>query len=124
MFQQGQVTVDDRFVRFGTKSYAINKITSVDVRETIVKGSTGYVWFWVIGAIFAIAWLSQRTSGPLIIAIACGVFGYISWTRRGSATIYRLFLMTAASEAQAYETTDASEMMGLRDAIEEAMARS
>lgn len=33
--------IDDDFARFGAKSYAINKINSVDVRERQPYGRTG-----------------------------------------------------------------------------------
>ena len=43
-YQRGHVTVDDNFARFGSKSYAINKITSVDVRMHEKRRSGWFIW--------------------------------------------------------------------------------
>ena len=40
--------VDRDFVRVGDKSFAINKINSVEVRTRTIKGSVGYIALWLL----------------------------------------------------------------------------
>jgi len=41
-YERGDISVDDNFARFGTKSYAINKINSVDVRSRAMAAGCGW----------------------------------------------------------------------------------
>lgn len=124
MYQQGDVTVDDRFVRFGSKSFAVNKLTSVDVRQTSTRGSRSYIVLWLLAIVMLLVALGAQTFVPALFAAVFAYFGWQDWQRRHPTTTYQLFLVTAASEAQAWETTNQDAMLELRTAVEEAMARS
>lgn len=125
MFQDGGVSVDDRFARFGAKSFAINKINSVEVRRTTKHGGKGYIAFWAIAVMFAgTAFSVKDMTFNLVLAAICLGFGYLSWTKRHDVHTYRLFLVTSSAEAQAFETNDQRQIFELRQAIEEAMAKS
>lgn len=128
-YQSGNVSVDRAFARFGSKSFAINKITSVDVRSSEKPGAKGFYFFWGVAILFAlsgIAQVVQLQNGvlPLLMALFCGFFGYLSYLKRRAVITYRLFLHTAGSEAQAYETKNEREITSLRTALESAMAQS
>lgn len=109
-YQKGDISVDRDFARLGSKSYAINKINTVDVRERPAKQSTavsvlivGLLCFWLN------SWLG-------IAVVALGIY---LWAKAKPS--YRLFLMTSSNDVQAYESNDRSEVMELRYAIEGAM---
>lgn len=122
MFERGAIKVDASFVRFADKSYAINKINSVDVRSETKRGSFAYVIWWILALIFAVPALVPGARGMLIIVAVFAVLGWRSWSRRRRVTTYALFLVTSSGEAQAYETSDAEEMAQLRSAVEDAIA--
>ncbi len=132
-YQNGNISVDDSFARFGGKSFAINKINSVEVRTEISRGSKAYIWFGLIGAVvlyFGIIapFIKGGAEAIYFFSVAFFVafigFGFRSWNRRHDIYTYRLFLVTSSSEAQAFQTADESEIVELRDAIEDAMTRS
>jgi hypothetical protein len=103
------------FARFGAKSYAINKINSVEVRERHPYGMTGAFLCGLL-AIVAFASVSK------IIALLPLGAAYWFW-RRAQIKEFLLFLMTSSSETQAFLTRDAEEVEKLRHRIETAMIR-
>ena len=122
------VSVDDKFARFGSKSYAINKINSVDVRVRRPHGE-GAIWACgLVALIAAISFLGSLLAGRaewwhLILATIFGGLAYVAW-RKSKIREYQLFLMTSSSEAQAFVTQDSAEIHRLREEIERAMAAS
>jgi hypothetical protein len=118
------VSVDRDFARFGNKSYAINKINSVEVRERRPHGSAGTILLGGMALIFLVlAFQSMDGSGAtdVFVALLCAAATYWAW-RRSKIVQYQLFLMTSSSEAQAISSRD-GEMIGrLRNRIESAMA--
>lgn len=122
-------SVDDDFVRVGAKSYAINKINSVEVREKTIKGQRGYVLLWLGAAFVALMWLGSlgledgNSAVLLIIAVGFAFWGWSRFRRRANTTEYALLLVTSSGEAQAVSTTDAGEIDEIRSRIEAAMAR-
>ena len=115
------VSVDRDFARFGNKSYAINKINSVEVRSRHPHGTAGMV----ICAMIAIGCVLGALGGAGGQAFVLGViFGGLSvWLwRRSQIVEYQLFLMTSSSEAQAITSFDDGMIQRLRDRIEQAMA--
>ena len=122
------VTVDRDFARFGNKSYAINKINSVEVRERHPHGQGAmYVW-GLLALIMLLAFLGslsgpQPSSGPgwLLIGAVCGFLAYVAW-KKSKIVEYQLFLMTSSSEAQALASRDADLILRLRNRIESAIA--
>ena len=123
LYQNGKVSVDLTFARFGPKSYAINKINSVEVRERQPYGQGLPVIFGIVA--FACLMSILTGSGGLGAGVGVAVFGaltYWAWQRH-KILEYRLFLMTSSSEAQALTTRSVDEIGQLRDAIETAMSR-
>jgi hypothetical protein len=124
----GGITVDDDFVRFGSKSYAINKINSVEVRETQPHGKGGAIvcgiiaGFALLGALGSFAAPDGPSGGMFVFA---AIFAGLAWWLWQQAKIreYKLFLMTSSSETQAFITRDQDEVISLRDSVEAAMVR-
>ena len=123
-----RVSVDADFARFGDKSYAINKINSVEVRSRKPHGQGAMFAWGLFSLIFALSGLGQlgaATGGALVMLGLAGLFGFLAhkaW-RNSQIVEYQLFLMTSSSEAQAFITRDGDEVQALRDCIERAMAR-
>lgn len=125
-FERNGVAVDDHFVRSGGKSYAINKINSVEVRETKIPGKNGWIIAWFIGLFMLISGLGMQSEGkdataPLFIGLVSAVIGYFSFKKRHSRMTYNLYLMTSSSEVEAFATDDVVIVRDLRAAIERAM---
>lgn len=120
------VSVDNDFARFGAKSYAINKINSVEVRERQPHGRGGAILCGIIAFLCFMVALGSLAS-PEGFSIGAVMFGglfvalaYWQW-QRAKIREYLLFLMTSSSETQAFVTRDWSEVEELRDRIEAAM---
>lgn len=127
-YQDGDISVDENFARFGKKSYAINKINSVEVRETVKKGSQAYVLWWLLMALFLFAAFGSAAvakESAVTFTLIAAFFAFIGWRsfqKRKPTPLFHLFLMTSSSEAQALTTTDESIIDKLRHEIERAMA--
>jgi hypothetical protein len=124
-----EVSVDQNFARFGSKSYAINKINSVEVRKHQPHGLAGVIICAGLAIILLGNGLGQLTSadGEPSTSIIIGViFGGLAWlfAKRHQIVDYQLFLMTSSSEAQAFQSRNEQEVTQLRSAIEGAMAAS
>lgn len=119
-YQRDHITVDENFARFGSKSYAINKITSVDVRLEEVKKSA-WVVFAIISALFLMAGLGSLATGfqpsSFVIAAVSGAIAFALYQSRLTRT-YHLLLATASGEVQATKSPDPDAIAELRDAIE------
>lgn len=122
LYQRGEITVDENFARFGAKSFAINKINSVEVRSDTKPASAAWVGVSLLAIILLLA------SDGNVVAITLGLLALVAaffmWRGAKARTTHRLFLMTSSSEAQAYETVDADDIHNLRSAIEQAMTVS
>lgn len=119
-FSQNGITVDRDFARFGSKSYAINKINSVELRER-QKGNVGCtVLSCIVTLFFIFALINEFNSVALIIALffALAAAGSM-WLQ--SQREYSLYLMTSSSEVQALTSNSREEIEKLRAAIERAM---
>jgi hypothetical protein len=122
------VSVDRDFARFGSKTYAINKINSVDVRYRYPYSQAGIlVWGLVaiICGVSAISWASDGFGGKAIVALLLtALSGFLAYRARQRSRIkeYQLFLMTSSSEAQAIASRDQGFIANLRNQIERAMA--
>jgi hypothetical protein len=121
------ITVDKDFARFGSKSYAINKINTVEVRERQPHGIGGAILCGIIALLLFYGGISSalnhtgdRGGAAIVGAIIFTVIAYWSWTR-SQVREYQLFLMTSSSSTQAYISNDQFEVMNLRDSIESAM---
>ena len=125
-FQSGVVSVDDKFARFGSKSFAINKITSVDVRSAVTPADTKWKGLAALAGLLIIIAITNLQIAPicLLIATVLGYFAWIGYRNSIIKTVHRLFVVTSGSEVQAYETSDGNEIADLREAIENAMIAS
>lgn len=120
-----QVTVDGNFARFGEKSYAIDKINTVEVRAVHPYGA-GWAWGCaILSVLFAYGAynLIQDGKSPVISMILClGCAGISHWLwRRSKIVEFQLFLMTSSASLQAYSSFDRDEISDLRNRIESAM---
>lgn len=128
-YQNGDITIDNNFARFGAKSFAINKINSVEVRSQTVPGSKAWLVFAVLAALFAINVIvryfnGEDTNGSFWAAAVLGVLSAATWGKRHAVTTHRLFLVTSSAEAQAFATHDWTDITELRTAIEDAMVHT
>lgn len=120
------VSVDADFARFGGKSYAINKINSVEVRERRPHGIEAAVALALVGLLLGSLALGTTTSianvptGTYVLAASFFGLAYWQWLR-SKAREYLLILMTSSSEAQAFASRSLNEVHSLRVQIEEAM---
>ena len=128
-YQSENVTVDDNFARVGSKSYAINKINSVDVRSKKIPGKWSWIFWWLLAIFCGLPALGALIGGQpgeafamLLIAALFGYFGWKSYQKRHATFSYELFLMTSSNEVQAFATDDKDDVLALRRAIEDAMA--
>jgi len=113
------VSVDNDFARFGAKSYAINKITSVEIRE-IKSQNAGCMAALLGGACLLSLAITFGFPPFFLFALVFGAGAYLAWKKSKQIT-YQLFLITAASEQQAFESLDRDAVYGLRDEVEAAM---
>ncbi|MDR6144970.1 hypothetical protein QE363_000763 [Sphingomonas sp. SORGH_AS870] len=113
------VSVDNDFARFGAKSYAINKITSVEIREVTAQNAGCMVVLLALGAVLSLA-IGIAVPPFLIFTLVFGYGAYLAWKKSKQIT-YQLFLITAASEQQAYESLDRDDVYSLREQVEAAM---
>jgi hypothetical protein len=119
-YHRGEVRVDKDFARFGSKTYAINKINSVEIRSDLKGTNAG----WVLCGIVAIVTLILIFGEPsvtkaLVLAAFAGMAYY--FFKESRKVIYKLYLMTSSSEAQALQSEDKDEIEELQHAIETAM---
>jgi hypothetical protein len=128
-FDNGSVSVDNDFARFGAKSYAINKINTVEVRERQPHGIGSAIICAIIAILCLMAAIGKITDGKsdevlstFLFAAIFGGIAYWCWVR-SKILEYQLYLMTTSSEAQAYTSRDAETVSELRTQIERAMTR-
>jgi hypothetical protein len=117
-----EVSVDDKLARFGGKSYAINKINSVEVRRTMPYGKGAALVFGLF-AIICLLSIQDGGASMFVVALIFGALAYWGW-QRSKIVEYQLYLMTSSSEAQALTTRNGDEIYALRDKIEHAIASS
>jgi len=129
MHEYTRVSVDADFARFGNKSYAINKINSVEVRSRKPYGQGAMFGWGLLALICALSGMGQLGDGSggsvvftLGFAALFGFLAYKAW-EKSQLVEYQLFLMTSSSEAQAFVSRNGDEIQALRQKIESAMAR-
>lgn len=119
------IRVDRDFVRFGTASYAISKINSIEVRtvKPYKADSAGVALLISVALLLAAAAQGSQGASILCGILAALVFALsVGLALRAQAIEYRLFLMTSSGEARAYVSTNKDEVLALRDKIEDAVA--
>ena len=120
------VRIDGDFARFGNRSYAIDKINSVEVRERKLHGEFGALLFGALAVIWLVFAVGAN-SGPvfftlLALAALTGIGAAWAWMNRREVD-YQLFLMTSSSQSQAFVSKDRCEVEALRDSLEQAIAK-
>lgn len=127
VYSRGHVTVDDNFARFGSKSYAINKITSVNVR-THERTRSGWLFMLIGGILLLIFGASaiggdDRSVGAVLLVFSLAMLAASNFMYRDRISrSYELLLATAAGEVQATRALDPDAIAELREAIEMRMA--
>lgn len=121
------ISVDAHFARFGDKSYAIDKINSVEVRQHKPHSRFPVFLFAFLTLTFLLPFLTTLFTKPgdaPVIGLFALLFAALTvWADRRSKIIdYQLFLMTSSSEAQAFFSRDRDAVTHLRTAIEQAMS--
>lgn len=121
VFNNGHVTVDRNFLRVGSKSYAVDKIGSIDIRTRRERGSQLPYAFWLAAAVcVAIAVHSREIEVGLLAVVLAGI-GFLLRERARPRVSHSLVLLTTAGETQAFESSNMEEICDVRDAIEAAM---
>lgn len=128
IYEQGHVKIDSHFARFGSKSYAIDKINSVDVREE-KRSAVAFTLFAIMAVLAGLAALGATGSGEtgsvvttwVLFLILAGIAVVLYKNR--PTPIYHLVLATSSGEVQATKTGDQSAIGELRGAIELAMTQ-
>ena len=118
------VTVDRDFARFDNKSFAINKINTVEVRSRRPYSPNAHV-AWGLMALISLMLFSSGTAGGIVFALLlCGFFAFLAFRawKRSKVVEYQLFLVTSSGAVQAIKSEDVSMIDGLRNKIERAMA--
>lgn len=131
------ISVDRDFARFGSKSFAINKINTVEVKARRPHSQNAF-FLWgllALGSLLIFAGGSptantadQRaasgsggTIAGLLLCAFFGFLGYRAW-KRSKIVEYQLLLVTSSQAVQALKSEDGSLIESLRDRIERAMA--
>lgn len=127
-YQNGDIAIDDDFARFGSKSYAIDKINSVEVRVKARRGGCGGFVVLFFGIVFLIASLGMLATTPPGGTVGLVFTGLILWwgwraIQASKLTDHTLVLTTNSGEAQATQGTDGEEIDKMRVAVEAAMRR-
>ena len=127
-YEKGDVTVDDHFARFGSKSYAVGKIRSVDVR---IERKRGCAWISLsliamvsaAGALgtSASAGVGEASTEWLTFLIVAMIAVVLFRTRPQPK--YDLMLATSSGELEAYSSSDRNLIEELRAAVDRAITR-
>jgi len=131
------ISVDRDFARFGSKSFAINKINTVEVKVRHPHSQNAF-FLWgllALGSLLIFAGGSQSTgntgqqaasgsSGTIAGLLLCAFFGFLGYRawKRSKIVEYQLLLVTSSQAVQALKSEDGTLIDGLRDRIERAMA--
>jgi hypothetical protein len=118
IFQQGSVSVTKTLVRIGNKSYPVNGIVSVFVRNV------GVVWWAaIVGAIAILIGISNAGGGQgsqnFIVGLVIGGGLIVYALTRPSV----LVLKTAGGDVDALVTRDKAFLNDVKGAIEEAVSK-
>ncbi|MFW2829873.1 DUF6232 family protein [Sphingomonas sp. ID0503] len=114
------MTIDRDFARFGSKSFAINKINTVDVREKKLRGKGAAIAVGVVAAVLLLAAYSGQGEGFGVFGAIAAIVAVLMYRRRDIYE-YGLILVSSSSEEQLLTTRDRDEIDTLRAAVEKAM---
>lgn len=120
------VTIDGDFARFGSRSFAINKINTVDVEKRHPHRRDAAI-VWAFFAALALVWLAgvglkDANGGLALLAAAfCAWMAWRAW-QRSKIVEYQLMLATSSGAVQAIKSRDAGFIFDTRRQIEAAIA--
>jgi hypothetical protein len=114
-YKSPDVVVDRDFARFGSKSYAIDKITSTDVKTTHPYSGCGIALLLV--ALFCLFLAIGGFKAGIFMGLAGGAAAIWLMTRES----FSLLIVTSASELSAYQATDKELIFTIKEAVEDAM---
>lgn len=129
IYEHEGVSVDRDFARFGSTSYSIAQITSVEMREVERAGGNVLIMAaCVLAGLFCLfvalgAWANESGGGVIISLILAAAAFKVAYSSRPQpeAPCWRLYLTTSSGQAQAFASDVPEEVLYLRDAIEQAM---
>lgn len=129
-YQNGDISIDDSFARFGSKAYAIDKINTVDIQSRATgSGCLGLIMglagaFCLLMGVAGFNVPNGRGMGIAFVVIGA-VLLFLAWRsyRAAKVQIHRVMLTTSSAEVQATESSDRDEIDKIRSAIEGAMAK-
>lgn len=116
------VSVDRDFARFGSKSYAINKINTVDVEQHRPHSRNAAI-VWGFLALLTAAFLAGGGVSIGLVALFA-FFAFMAWKawQQSSIVEYRLVLATSSGSVQAVKSRDVDFIFDTRRQIEQAIA--
>lgn len=121
-------SIDKNFARFGSKSYAIDKINTVDIRTEKPGSLFGSILLLILGMtllLLSFGGFSAGDKGAALIMMgfsALVLWGSYSIAPTSSSGMHTLYLTTSSSESQAMNSKDRAVLEQLRARIEAAMA--
>ena len=115
------ISVDKDFARFGAKSYAINKINSVEVTQRHPHSQLPVFIWGLLSMGCLLSAVQGAGAGVFVFGLIFGGLAYLAW-RKSQIIEYRLFLRTSSQDAQALTSRDGGLIESLREQIEHAMA--
>jgi hypothetical protein len=122
------VSVDRDFARFGSKSFAINKINTVDVTARRPHSQNAFFGWGLLAAmsllLFAGGGKSGVNNGTAIGLLLCLLFAFLAYRawKRSKIIEYYLMLVTSSHSVLAIKSRDSNFIQGVRDQIERAMS--
>lgn len=124
MSKDMRVSIDRDFARFGNKSFAINKINTVEVVSRRPYSQNAFFGWGLLAAISLLLFVGGSVAASLLALLLVAFFsflGFRAWQRR-KILEYQLFLVTSSGAVQAIKSEDSSMIAGLRDKTEQAVA--
>lgn len=116
------VSVDADFARIGSKSFAINKINSVDVKAKRPHSRDAAVLWALLAVVLGGIGLIGSNALCLGLSLIAAALAYGAWVRF-KIVEYFLILSTSSAEIAAIKSRDPDFIDDLRTKIEVAMAR-
>lgn len=120
-FSSGNIRVDGDFARFGSKSYAINKINTVNVRVDAPHGPLPAIVFGLLTLIALVSAIHNHEGAAVVVGLVTAGITWLCVKAMGKRN-HVLLLTTSSSEAQAFQSSDGEMIAELRSAIERAIA--
>jgi len=121
VFEEGSVKITNLRAIFGTKTYAISNITSVNRRKR--PPSNASIWWIIVGVLLSLIGLFSLREfwGSLVLGLAIIVAGAYSFYN--SKTVYIVKIGSASGESNVLESHDQIYIKRIVEAMNEAIVR-